>query len=170
MNDDRQEPRPPRHKLEVDGSGRPQRKYEIDSLEQWQQARDHLDFGVVELLDHKHAVIITTRAMRDDTWEQQKKLCAMCNDMSKQAAWYGYKLSGEEWRHLVCAIIRKDQRQVPGEDGFGFIMLGGSSRDLTKAEKSLAIEMLFKLGAERKVVWKDPKVIQQWEAMKNQPP
>src|SRR5574343_316190 len=67
--------------------------------------------------------------------EQNKKLNAMCGDLSEQVLWHGQAISKDDWRHMFVAAYRKEQRIVPGING-GFVVLGASSRNLTVSECS----------------------------------
>lgn len=83
------------------------------------------------------------------TWEQQKLLNAACGDLAAQINWHGNKLSKDDWRHLISGTIL-GWRMMPaidmGEGAPGFIMLGGSSLDLTKNKCIDAITIAFHLG------------------------
>ena len=82
--------------------------------------------------------------------EQQRKIFnAACGDLSAQINWHGFKLSKDDWRHLISGT-KLGWRMMPGIDrGEGapvFIMLGGSSLDLSKNQCSDAITQAFLLG------------------------
>lgn len=89
--------------------------------------------------------------------EQNKKLNAMCGDLSEQVLWHGQALHLDDWRHMFVAAYRKEQRIVPGING-GFVVLGASSRRLTVAECADVIEMLYAFGSENGVMWSEPKM------------
>lgn len=90
-----------------------------------------------------------------ETWkelitEQQRKILnAACGDLAEQISWHGFKLSKDDWRHLVSGTI-KGWRMMPaidrGEGAAGFIMLGGSSMDLSKEQCIDAITQVFAIG------------------------
>ena len=75
---------------------------------------------------------------------QNNVLQDACHDLSKQMSWCGYRLSQDEWRHLICAAIL-NVKTVRGING-GLVTLGGSSRKLNKEQGSEAIEMAFSIG------------------------
>lgn len=83
------------------------------------------------------------------TPEQQKLLNAVMGDLAKQLKWHGFKLTKDDWRHLVSGSIL-GWRLMPGIDrgqgAPGFIYLGGSSKDLTKSQASEAITMAVHIG------------------------
>ena len=81
--------------------------------------------------------------------EQQKLLNAACGDLADQIIWHGQRLSKDDWRHLIAGTIL-GWRMMPaidrGEGAAGFIMLGGSSLNMSKAESTDAITMAFHVG------------------------
>jgi hypothetical protein len=83
------------------------------------------------------------------TYQQRKILNAACGDLAEQISWHGFKLSKDDWRHLVSGTI-KGWRMMPaidrGEGAAGFIMLGGSSMDLSKEQCIDAITQVFLIG------------------------
>ena len=87
------------------------------------------------------------------TEEQQNTLNAACGDLATQIIWHGWRLSKDDWRHFLSGMVL-GWRRIPaydkGEGPPGFVMLGGSSKKLTKEEASLAIEMAFHIGDEPK--------------------
>lgn len=98
---------------------------------------------------------MTDRASTPEAWtemltEQQRKILnAACGDLSAQISWHGFRLSKDDWRHMIAGTIL-GWRMMPaidkGEGNAGFIMLGGSSLDLTKDQCIDAITMAFHIG------------------------
>lgn len=80
--------------------------------------------------------------------EQNKLLQPACRDLSIGLAWdtgqHLTSLSPDEWRWLICADIL-GQKSVRGIHG-GVVMLGGSSRQLTKQDATDAITLAFSIG------------------------
>jgi hypothetical protein len=76
--------------------------------------------------------------------EQNKLLQPACRDLSRGLRWDGVQLSPDEWRWLVCADIL-GQKPVRGIHG-GVVLLGGSSRKLTKEKATEAITLAFSIG------------------------
>jgi hypothetical protein len=83
------------------------------------------------------------------TEQQRKILNAACGDLSKQIEWHGFRLSKDDWRHMLSGTM-KGWRMMPGidrgEGEAGFIMLGGSSMDLSKDQCIDAITQAFLIG------------------------
>lgn len=83
------------------------------------------------------------------TEQQRKILNAACGDLSSQIHWHGNRLSKDDWRHLIAGTVL-GWRMMPaidrGEGAPGFIMLGGSSLNLTKEQCIDAITMAFHIG------------------------
>ena len=83
------------------------------------------------------------------TEEQRRTLNAACGDLAAQLTWYGFRLSKDDWRHFIAGTVL-GFRMLPGinrgEGAPGFVMLGGSSLDLTKRQCSEALELVFALG------------------------
>ena len=83
------------------------------------------------------------------TEQQRKILNAACGDLAEQIEWHGNRLSKDDWRHLISGTV-KGWRMMPaidrGEGAAGFIMLGGSSMDLTKEQCMDAITQVFLIG------------------------
>lgn len=81
--------------------------------------------------------------------QQRKILNSACGDLSDQIIWHGNRLSKDDWRHLISGTIL-GWRMMPavdrGEGAPGFIVLGGSSLDLTKRDCIEAITLSFHIG------------------------
>lgn len=81
--------------------------------------------------------------------QQQKILNAACCDLGTQLHWYGNRLSKDDWRHFIAGTVL-GWRMLPGIDmgngAPGFVMLGGSSLDLSKAQCIEAITLVFAIG------------------------
>ena len=94
--------------------------------------------------------------MRERDWKadalqvQRNLLNAACGDLADQISWHGNRLSKDDWRHMLSGTVL-GWRMMPGIDrgdgiAQGFIMLGGSSMNLNKAQCAQAIEMAFMIG------------------------
>jgi 2-keto-3-deoxy-galactonokinase len=83
------------------------------------------------------------------TEEQKRMLNAACGDLAAQVRWHGFRMAKDDWRHFLCGTVM-GWRMMPGYDrgqgAPGFVMLGGSSLKLTKAQATEAIEMAFHIG------------------------
>lgn len=88
--------------------------------------------------------------------DQNARLWAMLGDISRQVDWYGKKLSPEDWKHVFSSSLRKLE-VVPNLDGTGFVALGLSTSKMSKRELGDLMELMAAFGAEREVIWTDPK-------------
>lgn len=83
------------------------------------------------------------------TEQQRKILNAACADLAAQVKWHGFRLTKDDWRHLLAGTFL-GWRMMPGVDMGdgrpGLIMLGGSSLKLTKAQCIDAITQAFAIG------------------------
>lgn len=81
--------------------------------------------------------------------EQLNTLNAACGDLANQIQWHGFRLTKDDFRHLLAGTVL-GWRMMPaidmGTGAAGFIMLGGSSLDLTKAQASEALDLAFSIG------------------------
>lgn len=107
----------------------------------WKQAKAQLNAGrrmVLELREEK----------RSDA--QNRRLWAMLTEISQQVDWYGKKLTPEDWKHVFSASLKKLD-VVPNLDGTGFVALGTSTSQMTKAEMSDMQTLMEAFGAEKGV-------------------
>ena len=72
--------------------------------------------------------------------EQNALLWALLTDVSEQVIWHGRKLAPEAWKHIFTSSLKR-QDVVPGLDG-GFVVLGLSTSQMSKAEFSDLIELI----------------------------
>lgn len=83
------------------------------------------------------------------TEQQRKVFNAACGDLANQIRWHGNRLSKDDWRHFISGTVL-GWRVIPGIDmgsgAPGFVMLGGSSLDLSKEKCSQALEITFAIG------------------------
>ena len=93
------------------------------------------------------------RPMDVRTLDQNSRLWAMLTELSRQVEWYGQRLQPEEWKDVMTAALKK-QRAVPGIDG-GFVVLGSSTRRMTKQEHWELQDLIEAFGAQRGVKFKD---------------
>ena len=80
---------------------------------------------------------------------QNSALWPILDALSKQVDWYSNKLTSEEWKDVLTASLR-GQKAVPGLDG-GFVVLGRSTRIMSKTEFSDLIECALAFGASKGV-------------------
>ena len=121
-------------------------------------------------LSAESAVEIIVRPVKSRrTLEQNAKLWAMLGDISRQVEWpvngVMQKLDSEDWKSLMTAAARQEIRMAQGING-GVVMLGESTKRMTVAELGDVIECMYVFGAEKGVVWSEPKgqMPGQWEA------
>lgn len=89
------------------------------------------------------------------TLPQNDRLWAMLTDVATQLPWHGVKLSPNDWKLLFLDSLKRELRMVPNLDGDGFVTLGRSSSDLSKAEMTDLIELIGAFGANHGVVFHD---------------
>ncbi len=86
---------------------------------------------------------------------QNDRMWAMLTDVSRQVSHHGVKLSPDDWKLVFLDALGRELRMVPNLDGTGFVNLGRSSSDLSKAEMTDLIELIFAYGAQHGVVFLD---------------
>ena len=99
-----------------------------------------------------HRMVLTIKP-ETRSLAQNARLWAMLADISRQVDWHGQKLSPEEWKDVFTAALKR-QKVVPGIDG-GFVVLGTSTRKMTKAEMSELQEFMQAFGAQRGVEFRE---------------
>ena len=103
--------------------------------------------------DSKNPLVVSIQEMTR-TLEQNARMWATLTDISEQVVWHGLKLTPEEWKHVFTATL-KGQKTVPNLDGTGFIILGQSTRTMSKKEFSNLLELAYAFGAEQGVKWSE---------------
>jgi hypothetical protein len=94
-------------------------------------------------------------AKRSD--DQNARMWAMLTEVAHQLTWHGVRLSTEDWKLVFLDALKREVRMVPNIDGNGFVNLGRSSSDLSKAEFSDLIEIIFAFGAKHGVQFQDER-------------
>ena len=115
------------------------------------EARDKLARWAVKLPDGTRVELKSPRRSLD----QNALLWSLLSQVAAQVDWYGVKLSSEDWKLMFLDGLKRELRVVPNLDGNGFVNLGRSSSDLTVAEMTNLIELVFAFGAERGVVFRE---------------
>lgn len=87
------------------------------------------------------------------TLEQNARMWAMLTELSRQVVWHGQQLTAENWKDVLTAALKR-QQVVPGVDG-GFVVLGTSTRRMTKGEMAELIEFITAFGTQQGVVFGD---------------
>ena len=88
--------------------------------------------------------------------DQNSLLWAAMTDVATQLKWHGVKLTTADWKLVFLDALKREMRLVPNIDGTGFVNLGTSSSDLTKAEFSDLLEIIFAFGAKHGVQFHEP--------------
>lgn len=87
--------------------------------------------------------------------DQNSKLWAMLSEVAAQCPWHGVKLTAEDWKFVFLDALKRELRMVPNLEGNGFVNIGRSSSNLSKAEMSDLIELIHAFGAEHGVRFND---------------
>lgn len=88
---------------------------------------------------------------------QNARFWAMLTDVASQVKWHGLSLPAADWKLLFLDALKRELRMVPNIDGNGFVNLGRSSSDLSKAEMSDLMELISEFGARHGVKFHDPQ-------------
>lgn len=92
--------------------------------------------------------------------DQNSKMWAMLTEVAVQLPWHGIKLSPDDWKLIFLDSLKRELRMVPNIDGSGFVNLGRSSSDLSKAEMADLITLIEAFGASHGVVFRDQEMAQ----------
>lgn len=92
------------------------------------------------------------------TIEQNSRLWALLTIIARSVEWYGKRLTPDEWKDVFTAGLRK-QKVVPNLDGDGFVLIGASTRRMTKQEHSDLQDLIEAFASERGVVLDVPKEV-----------
>lgn len=88
--------------------------------------------------------------------EQNKMLWSILTDLSKKLPWpidgVRAMMTPEEWKDVLTAGLRKEQRVASGING-GWVMLGQRTSKMTKAELSDLMELAWAFGAQHGIEW-----------------
>lgn len=82
---------------------------------------------------------------------QNALMWVLLQELADQVEWHGQKLTAENWKDM-CTAALKQQEVVPGIEK-GFVVLGTSTRRMTKQEMSDLIEFIYAFGAAHGVVF-----------------
>lgn len=89
------------------------------------------------------------------TLDQNATLWGHLHDIAAQVNWHGQFLTDTEWKDVFTAALKR-QKVVPGLDG-GFVVLGTSTRRMTRQEMSELITLMEAFGAEHNVRFRAPE-------------
>jgi hypothetical protein len=90
------------------------------------------------------------------TLPQNARMWAMLTDVADQLQWHGLRLTPDEWKLIFLDALKREVRMAPNIDGTGFVNLGRSSSDLSKAEMGDLMELISAFGAQHGVVFAEP--------------
>lgn len=89
---------------------------------------------------------------------QNDKLHAMLHDIEKQVDWLVdgelRKLPLEDWKIILSAGLKKNQRVAKGIEG-GLVMLGSSTSKMKVKDMAELIEFIQWFGSDHNVVWSE---------------
>lgn len=88
--------------------------------------------------------------------DQNAKMWCLLSEIAAQVKWHGVTLTADDWKLVFLDALKRENRLVPNIDGNGFVNLGRSSSDLSKAEFSDLIELIYAFGARNSVEFSDP--------------
>ena len=86
---------------------------------------------------------------------QNRRLWSLLADIAEQVVWHGQKMQSEDWKHIFSASLKRT-RVCPGIDG-GFVVLGQSTSQMTRAEMSEMQELIEAFGAQHDVRFSAPE-------------
>jgi hypothetical protein len=99
---------------------------------------------------------------------QEEKYHAMLGDLSKQSQYAGRQWDTEDTKRILIdefaaemrmagSPLHNDSRIIPSQDGLRIIQLNIRSSDFWVKEAAQFIEFLYAWGADREVVWTEPR-------------
>lgn len=118
-------------------------KDDREKLKRWMDGVP--DFTRVDLKEPKR-----TPAQNDRMW-------AMLTDIAGQAMLGGKRFTTDQWKVIFLHALGQEIQLLPSLDGQSFVPWGQSSSDLSVAEMTGLIELMFKFGAEHGVQFQDDK-------------
>jgi hypothetical protein len=96
-------------------------------------------------------VCIVREPTRSD--EQNRKLHAMVADLQAQVS---DEYSKEDWKLRLMQGLRNETRFLPELEGPAMFPVGQKTSQLTRAQFSMLVEIVFEFGAKHNVRWSDP--------------
>lgn len=86
---------------------------------------------------------------------QNDKLWAMLTEVATQVEWHGKRLTPDDWKLIFLDALKRELQLAPNIDGTGFVNLGRSSSNLSKAEFGDLLELIHAFGANHGVTFRD---------------
>jgi hypothetical protein len=93
------------------------------------------------------------------TSDQNAKMWSCLSDVATQVRYHGIKLSADDYKLLFLDALKREVRMVPNIDGTGFVSLGRSSSDLSKAEMADLITLIIEWGERNGVQFHDDREV-----------
>lgn len=98
--------------------------------------------------------------------DAQNDLMWSClTDLSRALLWpvdgQMQRMSPEEWKHIMSAGLKKEQRVAQGISG-GFVILGQRTSKMSKAQMTELIDLIHAFGDERGVQWSRTSLGRDW--------
>lgn len=90
------------------------------------------------------------------TLGQNTRLWGTATTLSDEVLWHGQRLSPRDWINFGIASL-KNARIVPNLDGDGFVVLGGSTSDMSRDQLDNLQEQIYEIGSRFGVVFKEPR-------------
>lgn len=91
------------------------------------------------------------------TTEQNDRMWAMLTDIARQRPTHnGVKMTADLWKAVFMQAAGAEMTMLPTLEADGFFPLGLRSSELSKAEMSALIELMFAWGAANEIQWSDP--------------
>lgn len=90
--------------------------------------------------------------------DQNSLMWSLLTQISKKVVWYEQKLSPDDWKDVLTASLRRT-RVVPGIDAGSFVPLGMRTSQMTKAEVSELIELIYAFGAQQGVKFRESELV-----------
>ena len=91
--------------------------------------------------------------------EQNAKLHAMLEDVSKQVEWHGMKLHKDIWKRICTDAMLRDIGEspmlVPSLDGHGIEIIYEKTSTMGKRMMAALIEWVYAFGSEKGVQWSE---------------
>jgi hypothetical protein len=92
------------------------------------------------------------------TIPQNSRLWAMLSEIASKVTWppggNGIRLTPDDYKLIFLDALKREVRMVPNLDGNGFVNLGRSSSDLSKAEMGDLFTLIEMFAAKHDVVFK----------------
>jgi hypothetical protein len=90
---------------------------------------------------------------------QNDRMWAMLTDIAGQAMLGGKRFTTDQWKVIFLHALGQEIQLLPSLDGQSFVPWGQSSSDLSVAEMTGLIELMFKFGAEHGVQFQDDREV-----------